>query len=286
MMEDAGITPAPRAPLPSKEEILRRNAIEYDDAADPYWRLTVYQPSHGGWWFSNVGGRRVLDDAARAAPLGPDDRVLELCSGLGDTCRYLAHRYGCRITGVEINSHQVRQARSRLTSLAPELTDRVRFEAGDVLRWRPEERFDAVVAVDALSLLEDRAGALDTAFRALRPGGLLLVADTLAGPGISAGVRGYVWEEDGLLNLPDPEGQERLLRQAGFRPAGRADLSSRGQELFRSMEAESLHHRGRLVAAKGERRWRRWLRNARLYGHWFGSGVLLYHRVLARRPGS
>ncbi|MFP5287464.1 MAG: methyltransferase domain-containing protein, partial [Thermoanaerobaculia bacterium] len=182
---------------PSKEQILERNRLEYDDAADPYWRLTVYDAFHDGWWFANIGGRHVLDALGRFARLGPGSRALELCSGLADTCRYLASAFGCEVTGIEMNRYQVEQGLQRLEACDPQAAGRIRLLEGDVLEWRPDELYDAVCAFDSLMLLEDRQGALRTASAALRPGGRALFADVLVGPNFTPRVERHIWEEDG-----------------------------------------------------------------------------------------
>jgi len=271
------------APAPTKGAILERNRIEYDDAADPYWRLTVYEPSHRGWGFASVAGRRILDEGAARAGLGPGSRALELCSGLGDTCRYLASRHGCRVTGVEINRHQVTRAAARLARLDPEAAARVDYVEADVLDWRPPDRYDLVLAVDALLLLEDRGRALATARAALAPGGLLAVADVFAGPAITERVREYVWSEDGILGLPTPAEQVADLAAGGFVEVETADWTGLAVDCFRRMIDASHRHRDALVAAKGPARYRRWMRNARLYRRWFDRRVLVYGAVFARR---
>jgi len=268
---------------PSKEQILERNRLEYDDAADPYWRLTVYDAVHGGWWFANIGGRSALDWIAERAGLGPGSEVLELCSGLGDTCRYLASRFGCRLTGVELNPQQVEQARERLAGRGPELAPRIRFVQGDVLAWRPGRRYDAVCALDSLMLLEDRRKVLASALAALRPDGRAAFADVLAGPAITAGIRDFIWREDGILGIPTLAGQERELAEAGFAGIAIQDRTDLAVECFSRIEEATHRHREELIRAKGEERYRSWLDNAIVYRRYFEEGALVYALMAARR---
>ncbi len=267
---------------PTRRQILERNRLEYDDAADPYWRLTVYDAVHDGWWFSSIGGRRALDWVAGRAGLGPGSEVLELCSGLGDACRYLAQRCGCRLTGVEINRRQVGSARRRLALGSPELRRRVRLVRGDVLGLRGSGRYDVVYALDSLMLLADRAGILATARALLRPGGHAAFADVLAGPACTPEVRRFVWEEDGILGLPDPAGQLEQLAGAGFQAAEILDRTDLAVDCFARVEAASVEHREELIAAKGEARYRSWLDNAGTYGRYFRDGALVYALFTAR----
>lgn len=271
----------PAAPAPTKEQILERNRLEYDDAADPYWRLTVYDAVHGGWWFANIGGREALDWIGARAGLGADAEALELGSGLGDTCRYLAERFGCRATGIEINPQQVDQARERLGRCAPELRTRVRFLEGDVLAWRAPRPYRAVYAIDTLMLLEDRRAVLAAVRGALAPGGCAAFADVLAGPAITPEVRGFIWREDGILDLPTVAGQREQLAAAGFRGIEIADRTGLAVDCFARVEEASGRHREALVGAKGEERYQSWLDNADTYRRLFEERALVYTLIAA-----
>jgi sarcosine/dimethylglycine N-methyltransferase len=271
-----------RAATPSKQRILHRNRLEYDDAADAYWRLTVYEAVHGGWWFANIGGQQVLDVVGNHASLGPGRAALEIGSGLGDTCRYLALRYGCETIGVEINPRQVRRARIRLIAQSPQLFRQVRFVRADVLQWRPHRRFEAAFGVDSLMLLEDRRAALRRVGAALAPGASLVVADVLAGPRIAPALRRFMWKEDGILNLPTLAEQVAMLEAIGFVDLNHTDLTSFAAACFERVEAATLKWKSRLIRAKGRARYDRWLRSARLYRQWFGERAITYSLVVSR----
>jgi cyclopropane fatty-acyl-phospholipid synthase-like methyltransferase len=271
------------ARTPTYDEILALNHQEYDDANDPYWNLTVYQPFHAGWRFTNVGGRRVLDRLAHEAPLVAGSEVLELCSGMGDTCRYLAQQHGCHVTGVEMNARQYQQALATRASLDPELAARLRYVHADLLAWRPDDAFDAAYSIDALMFLDERDTALRTAHAALRPAALLLLGEVIAGPHLTPEVREFIWEEDGILKLPDADAQTRLLVDCGFTEVQHDDWSDMAERCFATMEVHSLEHRQVLVEAKGVERYERWLRNAGLYRAAFRTGALAYGVFSARR---
>ena len=88
---------------------------------------------------------------------------------------------GFRVTGCEIVERAVTDYFDE-RGVAPSITrqtDReiyeigpVRLVRGDVLTYEPEERFDAVFAVDVLEHVNDLGATLDMAKRHLKPGGL------------------------------------------------------------------------------------------------------------------
>ena len=65
----------------------------------------------------HYGGLAATDELARGAQVGNGSRVADFCAGLGGTVRYLAHKYGADVTGIELTPARV--------SGAQELTRRV-----------------------------------------------------------------------------------------------------------------------------------------------------------------
>jgi hypothetical protein len=49
-------------------------------------------------------GLDAIDMLAREAGIDSSSRVLDVCSGVGGPVRYLAHRYGCRVTGIDLTA--------------------------------------------------------------------------------------------------------------------------------------------------------------------------------------
>lgn len=261
------------------QELATINRVEYDDAADVFWRLTVFDAVHDGWWFACIGGRTVLDFVGERGQLTGRSHALELCSGIGDTCRYLATTYGCAVRGIDVNDLQVERARNRVAAF--DIESRVRFVHADVLNWTPSQAYDVVYAVDALMLLEARDRALRTAHAALRGTGLLIFADVLAGPHMTRSVQAFVRAEDGITALPTPQAQVATLSTIGFTCVEVRDLTELAVDCFARIAAASVAYERVLVRAKGRDRYRRWLRNARLYRRWFANRTLVYTLIAA-----
>ena len=185
---------------------------------------------------------------------------------------------------VDINPQQIENARARIGDLSPQIADRVRFLVEDVVNWEPARQYHAVFGLDALMLIEDRRSVLDNAARALLPNGTLVLAEVLAGPNFDDELRQFIWDQDGILELPSAEAQEAMLWDLGYREVERVDLTHLGAKCFENMEAASYQHRDQLVADKGEPRFLRWARNARIYGDSFRERSLVYTQLTARAP--
>ncbi|HEX8185684.1 MAG TPA: methyltransferase domain-containing protein [Blastocatellia bacterium] len=264
-------------------EIARKNREIYDETSDPVWRLAVYQPLHGGWEFINLGGQWLLDTFAAQAMLGPDKSILELCSGQGATCRYLAERFECRVTGVEMNPRQVEQARARLKEVSPQVARRVELVEANILCWNPERVYDAVYTIDSLMLVDDIQGALSKAYASLRPGALLMIAVILAGPHIDERMRRFAWEVDGMISLLAPSNYRHLLSSAGFREIDCRDITARAIDSSELIASALDQNRGAIVDLQGEEVYRGWLDVGEVYLAGFRSGKLSYYLITARR---
>ena len=148
--------------------------------------------------------------------IGTGSDVLEVGSGSGGPAVYLALARGCRLTGVDINEHGVRNA----TALAEArgVSDRVRFQAVDASRPLPfpDGRFDAVVSNDAMCHIRERQGVLRDWYRILKPGGRVLFTDAMVITGLVSNEELATRSSIGFYLFLPPGENERLLRIVGF----------------------------------------------------------------------
>lgn len=153
----------------------------------------------------------VLEPLAATVDLG--DEMLELGPGPGAATRWLRHRVK-RLVALELDA--VAAAR-----LADELDGtNVTVEVGDCTSAPfPAASFDAVGAFTMLHHLPTQAlqfATLAEAFRLLRPGGILVGADSLASQGL------HDFHEGDVYNPIDPPRLLVFLQAAGF---GRVTLT-------------------------------------------------------------
>src|SRR5262249_26276635 len=97
---------------------------------------------------------------ADAAGVGEASHVLEVGSGSGGPAVYLAQARGCRVTGIDINDHGVRNG-AELAG-ARGVSGRVAFRIHDASRPLPfaDGTFDAVLSNDAMCHVSDRGRVL------------------------------------------------------------------------------------------------------------------------------
>jgi len=128
-------------------------------------------------------GKGAIATEELAAVLQPQttDHVLDIGCGIGGPARWIAAKYGCRVTGVDLTPGFCEAARE-LNSLTG-LADRVQVLHGSALSLPlPDNSFDRAYSQAALMNVSDKRGVFCEAFRVLRPGGLVALSLAGAGP--------------------------------------------------------------------------------------------------------
>jgi SAM-dependent methyltransferase len=126
---------------------------------------------------NNIGGAAAVIRLGREARISSRSRVLDLGCGLGGPARLLAHRFGCRVDGIDLSATRVREA-TALTRLAG-LSDRVVIRRGDLLRARvPSRRYDIIWGQSAWIHIDDKASLMTRWRPALRRRGRMVVQDS------------------------------------------------------------------------------------------------------------
>ena len=108
--------------------------------------------------------------------LSSGDHVLEIASGSGGPALYLARKFKCRITGLDINEEGIKTANQQ--ALDSNITN-AKFQLADVNQRLQfdDETFDAVMCVDSMNHFRDRLGYLKEWHRVLKSGKRALFTD-------------------------------------------------------------------------------------------------------------
>jgi SAM-dependent methyltransferase len=144
------------------------------------------------------------------------ERVLDVGSGLGGPSRYLAWRYGCQVSGVDLTAEFVRVAEmlTRMTGLV----GRVDYRQGNALDLPFEDTsFDIVWSQNAAMNIADRDRLYREMRRVLKPAGKLALQEVALGP---QGPPHYPvqWaREPSISFLLSQEAAREKLEAAGFR---------------------------------------------------------------------
>ena len=184
--------------------------------------------------------------------VGAESEVLEVGSGSGGPAVYLHLARGCRVTGVDINEHGVRNARALADARG--VADRVQFQAADASGPLPfpEGRFDVVVSNDAICHMRERVAVLRDWHRVLRPGGRALFTDAMVLTGIVSHEELATRSSIGFYLFVPPGENERLLEAAGFAVLGVQDVTDNAADVAQRWHDARARQREALVAREGQ----------------------------------
>ncbi|QFT32215.1 hypothetical protein FIV00_17120 [Labrenzia sp. THAF82] len=233
--------------LPEKEQVLSNlsgfNVSEaearqqeiYAAADSEIWRQAVYEPLHGGWDLACIAGRPFLNFIISDSALGPQSSVLELGSGAGAACDYLASSSNAAIVGIERNAAQCERARARRSDVRP---GSLTFVCADASKWRASSpNFTCAYLLDTLSLVDDWDGMLSAARSALPEGQALYIADQCAGENIQADTLQRAYQLDGFLALRPAAHLREVLKNQRFGSVEQRDANADAIAAFSTMQA-------------------------------------------------
>jgi SAM-dependent methyltransferase len=173
----------------------------------------------------HYGGLAATDELARGAQIGSRTCVADFCAGLGGTVRYLAHKYGANVTGIELTPSRVVGAQELTQRVG--LQDKARVIEGNVMSVPLEDGImDAVVSQEAFCHVPDPGKALSEAFRILRKDGRLALTDWIANEQLSVDDSDLMWEGMAIQPLRSIPDYRRLVEGAGFKIHSANDLTT------------------------------------------------------------
>jgi ubiquinone/menaquinone biosynthesis C-methylase UbiE len=194
----------------------RLRAALLDDGVDPdhpsIEALAPYDHFHGR-------GLEATEELADLLTVSPDDYILDIGSGIGGPARYIADRFGARITGIDLTAEFCDVARHLTQVLG--LADRVDFKRGDALAMPfGHASFDGAYSMNVSMNIADKAGFYAEIHRVLRPGGWLVLSEIAQGPGGSPAYP-TPWARTAESSfLATPQQTREGLEAAGFAVSG------------------------------------------------------------------
>jgi cyclopropane fatty-acyl-phospholipid synthase-like methyltransferase len=223
-------TSSDAAASPSGVPSVATIARHYDNL-DFFYRDIWGEHIHHGLW---VSGRESPREAAEQMSrrvlarleLAAGARVVDVGCGYGGTARMAAELYGAHVTGFTVSAAQKHYA-DRQTVARGSVEVRLQGWEDAVLA---EGSCDAVVSLESIEHLPDRARFAGQARRVLRPGGRMVVSTWLVADALSPWSRRHLLEpiarEGRQAPLITAPALRRVLTAAGFADVQVEDLSA------------------------------------------------------------
>ncbi|MBX7140143.1 MAG: methyltransferase domain-containing protein [Chitinophagales bacterium] len=156
----------------------------YEKSYDDYqivWHVNSRMSMHYGYWDETT---HSLKDAlinmnrrlAAVAGIRSHHHVLDAGCGVGGSSVYLAKETGCRVTGITLS--QVQVAKAKENAAKHSVSDQTDFRVVNFTATPfDDQSFDVVWCIESVCHANDKAAFLREAFRILKKGGTLIVAD-------------------------------------------------------------------------------------------------------------
>jgi SAM-dependent methyltransferase len=179
----------------------------------------------------HIRGREATTEMAELAALKPDERVIDVGSGIGGPSRFLASTFGCRVTGIDLTSEYCEVANALAQRVG--LEERVSYQQANALAIPFEdESFDVAWTQHISMNIQDKQAFFKEMRRVVRPGGRLVIYDPIQGDGAALDFP-VPWSRDGDINfLINAEETRRVLEGLDLEITRWQDASQKSVDWF------------------------------------------------------
>ena len=156
----------------------------YNQTLDHYqiwWNMSETQSVHYGIWHANTPNfnealRNTNREMASLAEIKPNQYVLDAGCGVAGSSLFLAKEFNCKVKGITLSHKQAAIALQEISKA--KLQDQIEVSVQDYTQTQFEkESFDVVWACESSCYAQPKTSFLTEAYRLLKPGGKLVVAD-------------------------------------------------------------------------------------------------------------
>eukprot|EP00923_Selenidium_pygospionis_P035800 GHVN01062629.1.p1 GENE.GHVN01062629.1~~GHVN01062629.1.p1 ORF type:complete len:306 (+),score=31.29 GHVN01062629.1:232-1149(+) len=232
-------------------------------------------------------GVRPVEDAISRLNLSSQHRLLEVGSGLGGPARFLAKHTGCSVTALELQQ--------QMHKVATDLTKRCRLShlinhvEGNALQLQKhvgDATFDFAISWLAFVHIADRNRLMTNMFKALNPGGQILVEDFFAIGELAAKEKQLLETKIFCAYMPTLTEWEAHATQAGFSNIKIMDLTVQARQFAATRVSEFEENRERHNRVHGATIVEGLSEFYSAVDELFEGGNLGYCVVIADKPGT
>jgi len=246
-----------------------------DDADNFYYHVWGGEDIHIGIYENldediAVASERTVEVMASQCQLGPgyQTRVLDVGAGYGGSARWLARKYACHVTCLNLSESQ--NARNRSMTAEQGLADLVEVVDGN-FEGIPatDRRFDLAWSQDAILHSSQRERVLDEVDRVLKPGGEFIFTDPMQADNCPQGVLQPVLERIHLDSFGSFAFYRQQARRLGWEEQGVLDLTPQLVTHYTRVRQELVKRRNALAGKISDEYMSRMIEGL---GHWIDAG--------------
>jgi sarcosine/dimethylglycine N-methyltransferase len=255
-----------------------RTAQEYynsDDADNFYYHVWGGEDIHIGIYENAdediaVASQRTVDALASQcqACLDKQTRIIDVGAGYGGAARWLAGKFGCHVTCLNLSEAQ--NARNRAMSAEQGLADRIEVIDGSFeVIPAPDSTFDLAWSQDAILHSGQRGRVLEEVDRVLRPGGEFIFTDPMQADNCPGGVLQPVLDRIHLDSLGSFAFYRQQAAGLGWEELGVFDLTPQLITHYSRVRDELTRQRNRLAGKVSDQYMINMIQGL---GHWIDAG--------------
>ena len=185
------------------------------------------------------GGLALTERLGKLLALSPRDHVLDVACGRGESAIFLATRFGCHVTGIDLGETNVTHATSRAE--AANVATLVRFKLGDAERLDySDASFDVVFCECAFCTFPDKRAATREFVRVLRSGGRLGLSDLTRSGALPLELSGLLAWIACIADARTAEEYVAHLERAGFQSPSVEPHDEALAQMVRDIQARLL----------------------------------------------
>lgn len=208
-----------------------RNYYNSDDADNFYYHVWGGEDIHIGLYNSpdeaikDAARRTVEHMADKLNGINQHSKVIDLGSGYGGSARYLARRFDCHVTA--LNLSETENGRNRYMCSQQGVADHISVIEGSFehVPINEQHRFDFAWSQDAILHSGHRATVMNEVDRVLKPGGEFIFTDPMQADNCPPGVLKPVLERIHLDSLGSFAFYRQQAKRLGWDELGVTDLT-------------------------------------------------------------
>lgn len=187
---------------------------------------------------NHIGGRRATEELLGQLGLSAQSHVLDVGCGLGGAARFVASRYGSRVTGIDLTSEYIRAGNTLCWWVG--LDKHISLRQGSALAMPfPAGQFDCAYMLHVGMNIEDKEKLAAEVARVLRAGGVFGIYDVMrTAPGDLAYPVPWAATAD-LSAVAETERYKKALEGAGFALTAERNRHDFALAFFSDMRAKT-----------------------------------------------
>lgn len=186
--------------------------------------------------------------ADRLSGIGPASRILDIGAGYGGAARYLARRFGCRVTA--LNLSEAENVRDREMNKAAGLDNLIDVVDGSFEAIPgPDAAYDVVWSQDAILHSGHRDVVISEVARVLKPGGTFILTDIMQADDVDQASLKPVLDRIHLSSLGSLSFYRSAAAENGLREAGFEEMTHQLVQHY-SRVGDELARKRALLAGK------------------------------------